>query len=239
MKTDTCNQLSPRSPLRHTWRSFTTPITTTPSTAVPTLKVRPPSREVGGAESSSEDDQLEDEEARRLSVALMGVDSGLGAGFEGETEKEEQKSKPLEVQNGPESPTEVETMEIPIALDAPIPPQTTPSSMLSHNERALPSPRFKPVPRSVEDLRNEQSPSSGRSQSITVSLKPAPRPRPLSTHISRPLQLTPSKSPRPSVSVGNLRDFNEQVARSHKSTPSASRVGPLGRLAVAVNLDEL
>lgn len=167
---------------------------------------------------------------------MMGVDSGLGCGFEGETKTEEDKAKALDSQSEPSSPVEVESMEIPIALEDPMTQSSTIVSALGNISRPLPSPLSKPIPRSIEDLRTEQPSSHSRSQSITISLKAPPKSRPLSTHISRPLQLTPSKSPRPSASVGNLRELNELAAKAHKHTPS-SGLGPLGRLAVAVKVD--
>jgi hypothetical protein len=239
MKTESTGLASPTSPLRQAWRTV--------SNIVPELKVRPPSRDLEAVkmerQSSSEDDGLEDDEARRLSVAIMGVDSGLGSGFEGETVTKEKTI------SEPSTPSEAESMEVPFIIEEPVTlsAETTspPALKRSPSIRPIPAPLTRPIPRSVEDLKSTQSSQSlshptspsTTTRSITISLK-APsnaatgyRQRPLSTHIPRPLDLKHLKSPRPVASASNLRELDAQgKAKGHKSSLSHG-TGLLGRLA--------
>ena len=93
---------------------------------VPSFSVRPPSRENTTDLKSPDEDTLGADEARRLSVAVMGIDSGLGSGFEGDTAEEE-------------------SMEIPIAIDIEEPSPKTPTEKQA-STRPRPPTLFKPVP---------------------------------------------------------------------------------------------
>ena len=185
MNTAPVNVKPPTSPLQRTWRDISEPFNgegvdqqaekpklnrAVTSGTVPFLSVRPPSRETEGKPEKADEDGLGDEEARRLSVAVMGVDDGPSYGFEGATAEEE-------------------TMEIPIAIEVEEPIPSPPIDKYN-STRPRPPTLFKPIPRSVTDLRGPL----GKSKSLEPTS--APRPRPISTNIVAPLQLTVAKSPR-------------------------------------------
>ena len=206
MNTAPVHQLKqPKSPLQRGWRAVSEPVKAQAEAAalekaqppklgravtngpVPQLSVRPPSRELEEAKKEgSEDDTLEDEEARRLSVAVMGVDSGLGSGFEGTTGAEE------------------ESMEVPFAIEVEEPTPTSPNPTADRQSSARPRPATltKPVPRSVTELRG---PFHSRSQSLEAGSPPRSKPKPIQTHITNPITLTPSpRTPREQKGMGTL-----------------------------------
>ncbi|MCJ1324388.1 Serine/threonine-protein kinase wnk4 [Thelotrema lepadinum] len=207
------NVKQPTSPLNRSWKAVSTAISeqkvsdkqgsrpnlsrAVTSGPVPSLSVRPPSRENTIELESPDEDTLGAEEARRLSVAVMGVDNGLGSGFEGTTAEEE-------------------SMEIPIALELEQPSSKIPAEKLA-STRPRPTTLFRPVPRTVTELRGPHS----RSQSLEITS--APRPKPIVTNIVAPIQLMASpRTPKDS-----------EAKRWHRASLSPASLGPLGKLAVA------
>ncbi|KAI4151501.1 MAG: hypothetical protein LQ340_003457 [Diploschistes diacapsis] len=164
------NLKQPSSPLQRSWRAVLEPVNAeeigeptqrgsrpklsraATAGSVPVLNVRPPSREIDQKPDALDEDSLGDEEARRLSVAMMGVDSGLDSGLEGSTA------------NGEES------MEVPFAIDLEEPRPNTPLSPATRqfSMRAHPSSLVKPVLCSVTELRVPHS----RSQALQITQAP-------------------------------------------------------------------
>ena len=154
------------------------------SHTLPELTLRPPSRETLERSDPTSNATFHDSSSEILTIGMTGLDLQ------------------------PMSP-DCETMEIPIALEAPPPTPDTGRTITqaSHNATSI-----RAMPRPIQQLRHARSPSApvvSRSERSSFSLKS--KSQAAIPQLPKPLELTEPKTHRYSMSVANLKQFDKET----------------------------